>query len=147
MKRVYFIAALVLAAFLLASCNASGGQPSAQSTPVPIQSRVAALADADAVEEDGQLIISIRVDEDDITAACTQFFNQAETIYAQCISGQSYTGVSFSLVQGGKTIGSVFILPDEGGMKVYTPVVFNPDYESAFLTAFYASDFAKSLAD
>lgn len=151
MKRVYFIAVLLCAALLFSGCGVSGEQPSATAqptpTPVSIESRVAAYADADVMEEDGQLVIGIRVDEADTDTACVQFFNQAEDIYAHCISGESYTGVSFSLMQDARTIGSVFILPDEGGMKVYAPVVFNTDYEASFLTAFYASDFAKSLAD
>jgi hypothetical protein len=151
MRKLQVVAAVIFAAFLLGGCGDAEVQPSATPeptpTPVSIQSRIAAYADADVSEEDGQLIVGIRVEEANIEAACETFFSQAENIYISCISGSEYTGVSFSLVHNGKVAGSIFVLPDEGGMKVYAPVVFNTDYETAFLTAFYASDFAKSLPD
>jgi hypothetical protein len=121
------------------------GTPTA--TPESVANEVAAFADADVVEEDGQLVIAIRADGDSMEAVCGSFFDQAEAIYANCIARSECTGVSFSLLQNELVVGSVFILPDEGGMKVYSPMVLNSAYEAAFLDAFYASDFAKSLAD
>jgi hypothetical protein len=155
MKKV-LLAAMVFMAFLFSGCNApselSYAPPSAAtSTPAsesaPIESQIAAFADADVMEEDGQLVIAIRVEGDTMEAVCGSFFDQAEIIYANCIARSEYTGVSFSLLQNELVVGSVFILPDEGGMKVYSPVVLDSAYSTAFLNAFYDSDFAKSLAD
>lgn len=150
MRKLGFAAAMIIAAFLFSGCNAEpepSATPSPTPTPISIQSRIAAFADADVSEEDGQLIIGIRVEDDDIEAACIQFFNQAEDIWAHCVTGGEYAGISFSLLWSGDLIGSVFVLPDEGGMKVLTPVVFDTTYDNAFQTAFYDSAFATCLGD
>jgi hypothetical protein len=115
MKRKKILAAaMILAAVCFGACNHKLDFPGAASpapTTVSVESRVAALADADVTEEDGQLIIGIRVAEQDAAAACVQFFNEAEEIYAACVSGSDYTGVSFSLLRSGRVVASFFVLP------------------------------------
>jgi hypothetical protein len=154
MRKTLLTAAMVIAAFLFSGCNtatqlSSTPPPVATPTATPesVANEVAAFADADVVEEDGQLVIAIRAEGDSMETVCGSFFDQAEAIYGSCIARSECTGVGFSLLQNELVVGSVFILPDEGGMKVYSPVVLDSAYEAAFLDAFYASDFAKSLAD
>ena len=147
MKRRILAALLCAALFALCGCSNPG--PSATPTPtatVPIESRIAQYADADVTVDEGDLIIGIRVDEADIKTACTTFFAQAEDIYIHCISGGEYTGVSFSFVHSGNIVAAFFVLPGAGGMQVFEPVVYDTDYMDAVKEAFYASDFAKSLA-
>jgi|GEM_PF-4538545 hypothetical protein len=148
MKRTA-AAALVFAAVLLCAC---GGNPGPEATPTPtasapIESRIAAYADADVTEEDNQLVIGIRIGEADMDEACGRFFGQAADIYTHCVSGAEYTGVSFSLLRGGRVVCSFFVLPDEGGMQVFEPAVFDEAYEEAVFAAFYDSAFARSLQD
>ena len=150
MMRKILAAALIFAAVLLCACNNKLDFPGAASpttTGVSIESRVKALADADVTEEDGQLIIGIRVTEQDAEAACVQFFNEAEEIYTACVSGSDYTGVSFSLLRSGRVVASFFVLPGSGGMQVFEPVAYDDAYADAVSDAFYASAFATSLGD
>lgn len=150
MRKKLFAAVLMCTAVLICACGNKldfPDAPSATPTTVPIESIIAAYADAEVTEEDGQLIIGIRVAEADAAAACVQFFNQSEEIYAACISGSDYTGVSFSLLRDELVVASFFVLPSEGGMQVFEPVVFDEAYADAVIDAFYASAFATSLQD
>ena len=138
----------LLCAALIALCGYSGGQESSAPTSTPsIESLVARYADATVVEDEGDLIIGIRVDGSDLGAVCEAFFSQAEDVFPHCVSGGEYTGVSFSLVRGGRDVAAFLVWPGEGGMRMSDPIAYDADYAEAFSEAFYHSAFGRNLAE
>jgi hypothetical protein len=148
MKRI-FAAALVFAAVCFSACG-NRNEPEATPTPTPdplaaLRDEIGTIADAEVAEEEGTLSINILVDETDAEAACAQFFDEAGQIYTNCLSGTEYTGICFSLLTNGIIAGGLYVLPDEGGMKVMEPVSLSEEYDDALLSAFYDSAFARSF--
>ena len=147
MIRKLIAAAMVFAAVLLCACSNQKPEPTPTPSPTPdafaaLQSEIAAVADAEATEEQGALIITLHVSGADEAKAAEAFFDQAELILVNCLRDTAYEGISFTMSVDDADVGVLYVMVRDSGIVAMPPMAYDTGYAQALEDAFMDSGFA-----